>query len=245
MNKILQNILFGVFIISLMSLIFSGYEKNLDQKILSYESEISSKINIDNVSHYRQWNDYEKKLFSGTFEVRKSDLENSLLFKSKTNPEFNNFNQLYKFLSDFDKPKLDLVYNTLDNIRESQYLDSEEFVKVIVSFVQSITYEKIPDYDRFSIYTPVEFMSIFKGDCDTKVLFLFTILTKFGYDVIILNSDVDSHSILGINMPSKGKYKSHLGKRYYTWETTNKDWQPGDLHPSLSKMDSWYVALSN
>jgi len=47
MNKILQNILFGVFIISLMSLIFSGYEKNLDQKILSYESEITSKINFD------------------------------------------------------------------------------------------------------------------------------------------------------------------------------------------------------
>ena len=69
MNKILQNILFGVFIISLMSLIFSGYEKNLDQKILSYESEIKSKINIANVSHYRQWNDYEKNLFSGTFEV--------------------------------------------------------------------------------------------------------------------------------------------------------------------------------
>ena len=115
MNKILQNILFGVLIISLMSLIFSGYEKNLDQKILSYESEITSKINIDNVSHYRQWNDYEENLFSGTFEVRKSDINSSLDYKSKTNP--NSYTQMVKYLSDFDKPKLvinDVICKDLD-----------------------------------------------------------------------------------------------------------------------------------
>ena len=243
MNKILQNILFGVLIISLMSLIFSGYEKNLDQKILSYESEITSKINIDNVSHYRQWNDYEENLFSGTFEVRKSDINSSLDYKSKTNP--NSYTQMVKYLSDFDKPKLDLVFNTLDDIRKRRLLNSEEFVKVIVSFVQHISYELVPDDDRFDIYTPVEFMKIFKGDCDTKVLFLFTILTKFGYDVIMLNSDVYTHSILGINMPSAGNYKTYLGKRYYTWETTTKRWQPGDLDASISRMESWYVTLSN
>jgi len=243
MNKILQNILFGVFIILLMSLIFSGYEKNLDQKILSYESEIKSKIDIANVSHYRQWNDYEKNLFSGTFEVRQSDINSSLLYKSKTNPS--DYTQLYKFLSDFDKSKLDLVYNTLDNIRKRRLLNSEEFVKVIVAFVQHITYELLPNDDRFGVYTPVEFMEIFKGDCDSKVLFLYTLLTKFGYDVIMLNSDVYMHSVLGINMPSAGNYKTHLGKRYYTWETTSKSWQPGDLDASVSRMESWYVALSN
>ena len=124
-------------------------------------------------------------------------------------------------------------------------LNSEEFVKVIVSFVQHITYELVPDDYRFDIYTPVEFMKIFKGDCDTKVLFLFTILTKFGYDVIMLNSDVYTHSVLGINMPSAGNYKTHLGKRYYTWETTGKYFQPGMLDASISRMESWYVALSN
>ena len=243
MNKILQNILFGVFIISLMSLIFSGYEKNLDQKILSYDSEIKSKINIANVSHYRQWNDYEKNLFSGTFEVRQSDINSSLLYKSKTKPT--SYSQMCKYLSDFDISKLDLVYNTLDDIRKRRLLNSEEFVKVIVSFVQHITYELVPDDHRFDIYTPVEFMKIFKGDCDTKVLFLFTILTKFGYDVIMLNSDVHTHSVLGINMPSAGNYKTHLGKRYYTWETTTKGWPPGMLDASISRMESWYVALSN
>ena len=70
-------------------------------------------------------------------------------------------------------------------------------------------------------------------------------LKKFGYDVIILNSDVYGHSILGLNILSSGRYKSYLGKRYYTWETTSEGWMLGDLPPDVSNMSNWYVALPN
>jgi hypothetical protein len=93
------------------------------------------------------------------------------------------------------------------------------------------------------LYTPTEFIKNFKGDCDTRTVFLYTILNRYGYDTRILNSDFYRHSIIGVNLPSRGRFKTHLGKRYYTWETTNINWQLGDLPPSTSRMDLWHVAL--
>ena len=63
-------------------------------------------------------------------------------------------------------------------------------------------------------------------------------MRKFRYDVVILNSD--THSILGVKLPSSGNYLSYLGERYYMWETTAKNWEIGDVSPS-DQNDSWEI----
>ena len=41
----------------------------------------------------------------------------------------------------------------------------------------------------------------------------FSVLSAFNYDVAILNSDVYRHSILGLNLPQTGQYKTILRKK--------------------------------
>ena len=82
------------------------------------------------------------------------------------------------------------------------------------------------------------------GDCDSRTLFIYTVLKKFNYDVVILNSDLYAHSIIGLNIPSSGRYKYYNGKRYYTWETTAKGYELGVLPADFSNIDYWYIALT-
>ena len=98
-------------------------------------------------------------------------------------------------------------------------------------------------YVKGAIYSPVEFIDKFKGDCDTRTVFLYTVLKRYKYDVVILNSDVYGHSILGVNISSSGRYKYHNGKRYYTWETTSPGWRLGDLPPDYYNIKYWHVTL--
>ena len=63
------------------------------------------------------------------------------------------------------------------------------------------------------VYSPLEFVKKMKGDCDSRTLFIYTVLKKFNYDVVILNSDLYAHSIIGLNIPSSGRYKYYNGKR--------------------------------
>ena len=43
-------------------------------------------------------------------------------------------------------------------------------------------------------------MTNLKGDCDTRTLLLYTILSHYNYDVAV-SSEFYGHSILGINLP--------------------------------------------
>ena len=114
---------------------------------------------------------------------------------------------------------------------------------MIVSFVQNIEYS-LPwsgdceeDKDEYLVkstvdagkdcysnvafgwFAPIEFIGNFTGDCDTRTVFLFTVLKHYKYDVVILNSSVYSHSILAINLlpthTTSPIYKVHNRKRYY------------------------------
>ena len=68
--------------------------------------------------------------------------------------------------------------------------------------------------------------------------------SEYGKVVVILNSDLYAHSIIGLNIPSSGRYKYYNGKRYYTWETTAKGYDLGILPADFSNIKYWYVALT-
>jgi len=217
-------------------------------------------------SHYHYWNDNKSRQYRGNVSVKLKDVYSSARNKKYINAI--TWGYFYKKIVEHDNLKLSTIYDLFDQILRTKVLSRNEFADVIVTFVQNIPYNILTtescsdaylnsksikdmidqgidcDGNIFGgLYTPTEFIKNFRGDCDTRTVFLYTILNRYGYDTRILNSDFYRHSIIGVNLPSRGRFKTHLGKRYYTWETTDINWQLGDLPPSTSRMEFWHVAL--
>ena len=75
--------------------------------------------------------------------------------------------------------------------------------------------------DPAGVYAPAEFISTMKGDCDTRTVFLHTLMKKLGIDVAILNGP--GHSMLGCSLAPENPGAPFVevnGNRYYFWETT-------------------------
>ncbi|WP_395802458.1 hypothetical protein [Daejeonella sp.] len=76
----------------------------------------------------------------------------------------------------------------------------------------------------FAVYTPVEFAVQRTADCDTRSLFAYTILKRLGFDVAVMVSRNEVHSVLGVsvpNIPGDGR-RGNVGiaKKYFLWELT-------------------------
>lgn len=95
------------------------------------------------------------------------------------------------------------------------------------------------------VQTPAQLMYDLKADCDSRTLLLYCIFDYFNYNVCILNSDLYSHSILGLAIPGTGLYKEFNGYKYYTWETTSPGFKLGQLDNNMQIMYYWKVALNN
>jgi hypothetical protein len=102
------------------------------------------------------------------------------------------------------------------------------------------------------VYSPSEFISTMKGDCDTRTLLLFTLMKKMGYDVSIVNGP--GHSMLGCNLlpenPSSVFIENNTS-RYYFWETTFFYNQNGITGPRLGdvidpnfNVQDWKIVLN-
>lgn len=105
----------------------------------------------------------------------------------------------------------------------------------------------IDNIKMFGVQSPTEFMYNLKGDCDTRTVFLYTLLKKLNVDVIVLNSDIQGHSILGVVLKGDryGRqrfYDKSSGKNYLVWETTAEGFPPGVM-PDYNPRE-WYIALN-
>ncbi len=225
------------------------------------------------LSQYRKWKDNYGNTYQGSFSVREDDYFDSkrAYFRYTQNRQPLQWGSLYQHLVTSDTPRLDLILNQLSKIKTRHNLNELEFAEMVVSFVQDIPYslvlgnrclsaDKYEDSIRlilekcpeccignipYGIQNPVAFMGNLKGDCDTRTVIIYAILTNFGYDVAILNSEYYRHSILGLHIPASGNYKTYRGKRYYTWETTNKHFTIGTLPENMETMSYWNVVLTN
>lgn len=225
------------------------------------------------LSQNRRWNDNYGNSFQGHFSVREKDYElaNEEYFKSHSKYNSSTWGDLYQSLANNDTPRLDLILNQLQEIQSSNSLNQFEFADMVVTFIQDIPYalvfqracEAPENYEEsirailekcpsccignipHGVQNPVGFMGNLKGDCDTRTVIIYAILSYFGYDVAILNSEYYRHSILGLNIPAKGTYKLHKGKRYYVWETTNKHYTIGTLPDTFDNINHWQIMLTN
>ena len=99
------------------------------------------------------------------------------------------------------------------------------------------------DQIKFGVQAPTEFMANFKGDCDTRIIFLYHILSNFGFPVVVLGSEAYAHAIIGISGNYRGDYITHQGLKYYVWETTSTGFTPGNISPTCGNMRYWDVLL--
>ncbi|MBK9107283.1 MAG: hypothetical protein IPM92_02595 [Saprospiraceae bacterium] len=97
-----------------------------------------------------------------------------------------------------------------------------------------------------AVFSPVEVAYHHMADCDSRTLFLFSILKKLQFDVMIINSDVELHSLLAVRVPGMNFFGDaiftdpHTLLKYYIWETTTFE-DPG-IYPMFAPAD-WYIAL--
>jgi len=225
------------------------------------------------LSQSRKWKDNYGNSYKGDFSVREKDYFNSkkAYFRYTQNHQVSQWGLLYKHLVRSDTPYLDLILNELSEIKKKRHLNQLEFAEMVVTFIQDIPYSLVfggrclppnqyEDSIRsileqcpkccignipYGIQNPVAFMGNLKGDCDTRTVIIYAILDHFGYDVAILNSEYYKHSILGLHIPATGKHKTYRGKRYYTWETTNKHFTIGTLPKNMEAMNHWNIVLTN
>mgnify|MGYP006076306981 CR=1 FL=1 len=226
------------------------------------------------ISHHRIWKDYNDNIYEGDLDILKTDYTLSYNNRQNTNYQLRNnysWSNMYSNLINFDKEKLNRIYLMFNQIQKENKLNSREFAEVIVSCVQDIDYSLVLQKEcnpylyqdkfireylsecneccigniKYGVQSPVEFMTNLYGDCDTRTILLYTILSKFGYDVVVLGSMQYQHSILGINLPYQGKYKVHNGKKYYVWETTSVGFTPGIIPPHQANMNLWNIHLTN
>lgn len=223
--------------------------------------------------HSRNWRNNYGTPYQTQLTVRHKDVAQAIEAHKRMNPEglTSFWGELYAQMAQESGPKLDLILDAFYQIYLQKPMSAELFAEMVVSCIQNIPYALVfqeacapaenyegwiqellsecPDCclgeQPFGLQTPLGFMQNLKGDCDTRTVFLFSVLSAFNYDVAILNSEVYRHSILGLNLPSAGQYKLFQGKKYLVWETTAPNHIMGVLPPQISNMNFWNVVLTH
>ncbi|MXV50339.1 DnaJ domain-containing protein [Pedobacter sp. HMF7647] len=226
------------------------------------------------VVHDISWKDYDGRKYQGRFWVKKSAVTAASKFKNELDAGsfgVNGYAGIVSSLKEHDSTALNGVYGMLDSIRKTDSLSAPRFAETVVSLVQSIPYTLIlpqdcnPDlyhdpyistylnspspkcegFQRFGINSPVEFLGSLHGDCDTRTLLLYSILSHYGYRVAMLSSEHYNHSLLGIDLPFDGAAFNDGGQRYVLWETTYAGIQPGLIAGAVANLDYWKITIKS
>lgn len=224
------------------------------------------------IKKYREWEDYDGNFYKGYYTLKQSDIKDAAYYKTNLQIDpfsTNSYDKIVYSLKENDKSKLGGLYKLFDSIQTKNKLSNIQFAEMIVSFVQDIPYVLILEdncdpklyndsftkrylasrharcsgFQRFGINTPVEFLYNLNGDCDTRTLLLYTILSHYNYDLALMSSESYGHSVLGINLPINGKSYQYENKKYILWETTQQNIRPGVIPNEISNINNWRISL--
>ncbi|MDR2273713.1 MAG: hypothetical protein LBF27_22590 [Sphingobacterium sp.] len=231
--------------------------------------------NRDTVLRFsKEWKDYSGAEYSGSYYIFKSDYQKSksnknALFGSNQRA---NYNFIVHKIKEFDQNKLDGVYKMFDSLATARNLTRLQFASMVMAFVQDYNYSLIlpqecdptiySDYfvknyltknngscipnEPFGLLTPLETIATSNADCDTRTLLIYTILSKYGYDLVMLSSDLYGHSLIGINLPYYGSnYFIYGNTKYALVETTAPAARPAYIPSEIANRNNWYISLKS
>ncbi|WP_290683592.1 hypothetical protein [Kordia sp.] len=205
------------------------------------------------------WRDFDRNWHRMDFKIAETSVakskRNRRSFRYTRNFSWGSF---YKHMAEHDQPLLEHLYTSFSKLQKEKKLSRRKFAELIITSIQDIQYNYIKSTScdgteefpcvgnvRLGIFAPAEFSANLQGDCDSRTVLLFVLLKKFNYKVAILNSNEYRHSVLAINLPSRGKYKTYNRKKYYFVETTAKGCPIGYLPQKVSNINYWDFVLVN
>ena len=228
------------------------------------------------VDHEVQWddfidNDYIGKYTTSTLKFAESNRMHNAWGKVRQNSVSNFWGEIYEDMSNSDNPKLDSLVNYFQNERQAKGLNELEAAEMVVAFIQEIPYVLVHDetcektiagggfaaeYHAegreclaeivAGVQSPYEFLHNMKGDCDTRSLLGYTILSKMKIPCSIWVSQAYGHSIMGVALPAQSKnYKTVNGMRHFGVELTARGYRVGMMASDQTDMDNWTVVLFN
>jgi hypothetical protein len=217
------------------------------------------------VRHSRSWKDYNGNRYRGKFLIAESAYKKAKHKRRGIYLDDGSWGEVYLEMINNDHLYLKQIIQMYDSIGKAKKLDRIEFAEMVVGSVQSIPYVYISAYScqdddvkekteeigcpclgyikYYGVQSPVEFMYNQMGDCDTRSVFLYLVLSYFDYDVAVLVSEHYGHAVLGIDIPARGDYLARAGTKYYVWETTAEGYAAGEMPPDMDNMNFWYFAL--
>lgn len=212
----------------------------------------------------RTWLDLHQLGFCVSYSTQNVDYQASSKFRRSYSDLYSqNFNsfwgRLYRKLHNKDRLMIKPVADSLWQVGANQGLDRYGMAQLIVSFVQDIPYSFIlgeehcadqnnPEAgclegEHLGILSPLEFLHTLYGDCDTRTVLLYTIFKELGYTPKIVISRIYKHSMLLLDVPSAGSYKTYNRQKFYFWETTATGWNIGEIPPAMNDVNNWDIVL--
>jgi hypothetical protein len=204
-----------------------------------------------------KWRDFENNWQYIKYKHPKDAFDRAESNRLKGEPNYS----IYSLMYEQDKVFLqDLIHQMKKHIKRKNldYMDAMSYVCSSIQFFKYTlintsdkpcpceesfgTYDQDCSYktgrgccsgvDPFAVYSPFEFCIKHTGDCDTRSLLAFTLLKEMGFDVAVMVSESEGHSVLGVSLPFNSHYRmnfgtNEFGKKYYLWELTNEDWRFG------------------
>jgi hypothetical protein len=178
--------------------------------------------------------------------------------------------RLYDGMYQTDRVKLDSITRIFADSAARLNLDALHTAEMVVTFIQEIPYVLVheascaesirngnafmADYHRegkpclpnitAGVQSPYAFLHNLKGDCDTRTLLGFAILSRLGIPSSVWVSSTYGHSILGVAVPAgHGMYKEIQGVRHYGVELTSKGFRVGMVAPDHARPRNWDITL--
>jgi hypothetical protein len=206
-----------------------------------------------------KWRDFDDKAHYIKYKFPKGTLELAMRNRLSCAPNYRIYYKMY----DHDKVKLKDLIDQMKFYIKSENLNYMDALNYVCSSIQYIPYTLVlnsdgecpceqsfgsfsadckvqsngrgccSNVDPFGIYSPFEFAYYKTGDCDTRALLAYTILKEMGFDVAVMVSDSERHSVLGVaEIGNNGVFSNsfgtnYFGKRFYLWELTSENWRFG------------------
>jgi hypothetical protein len=224
----------------------------------------------DSLLHYRDWSTLARAALNGKYYTQYPQFNDSEKQRNSLQPE--QMAVIYTKLAQKDRSLLSSYIKVFDSIGKTKKLNKIQLADAIVSSIQSIPYvlvheescqdainnsnssflvqyhregkECLPNI-KHGIQSGYEFLHNLKGDCDTRALLCFELLSHYKYSVAMLISMEYGHCILGIDLPINGLSLRTANHNYLVWETTSTGFKPVELAPEISDLDKWSIAITN
>jgi len=224
--------------------------------------------------HRVRWNDFISHSFLAAWSTSSKQFEDSRkMHPAFANPQVSEaityWNAVYTEFSNRDLPKLDSLVTYFASEQKRKNLNSVQTAEMVITFIQEIPYclvhegscseaslqaDFIREYHASQkpclpdiiagVQSPYEFIHNLQGDCDTRSLLGFSILSRLGIPASIWVSEAYSHSVLGVGLGSGSNYyKMAGGIRHSAVELTAKGFRLGMISPEQGDMNNWQIAL--